>query len=894
MSDNRNTFNRPTTEINWACKRFTSAGTLVPASVKHEEHRAKSAYRRWFLDIFGGDWQLDVLKYKDNDLKVMADHLKNSSLSFIHDDSLTVCKTVSTLPLRIEQSIGKTDKRLSRLLGETMFGALLSLAAEGFNVRTLELTPAGEAAFDGLFAKAGKAVFEAIVNFTLEGLEGRPNKIVRRHAHDLRNRLNRGEKVRVYATTLTTDGEGKGHLLFDPALPDNEIVFVDVKKEVAFTEGYQGGLFIAFNELHASPLWLDVQTIAMHGQDGRYTGAIDGARQYFSDLLNGIKSGKFDARMASAFKRGFNDRGVDVADEWWLAEYAYSGGHAGWFTTTARAAIDTVVKQAIKQHGGRRIPVAGESRRYICTDYSYGTSVPRGENEVHGESLVVNVVDWITRDDRFQTLHDLNVYVEQGGKLSDLPTGIGAILGGADMDDLVVIHPYINAEGGCNVQITRSPTFVGEIVEYGQSGIVWPEDLPPMQGIDPTGRMNIQGRDWKSMIGAIKTLIDLGSVVGCAAKDSRYSILTLGHLPDGMLAPMSTIVDETVQFFNTKASEVRKFHIAHSQWLAEQSAHGVVIPRYVANELMESVDVDAISVADKDQTDYPGYWFDHLMDQYSDVLNKFLADASDLLCNVYPPAEFMQAAKKYEASAKLYRQFYGQLFEERREEAVLHFGDEDVRVVQSEEDLLEEKAFFQGIARACEGFLNEYPEAERPGIVAASVAIAFGKSAGDEPVKDFCGWMRASGDESGVFDYMMTFLRETGLLGLPMAEPTASGKPRLVCEDVSVERATFHVPMFNSWAYMNDLDPRSAKPRREELLAGDYQARMVGLTFRLAAEQILVKGSRATRFVALGSDGVIGSLPQGFEAEGLPPVIKIMSTFEYDGKLVAICEDAVL
>ena len=37
-------------------------------------------------------------------------------------------------------------------------------------------------------------------------------------------------------------------------MPDNEILFVDAKKEVKLNDEHAHGLLIAFKELHASPL----------------------------------------------------------------------------------------------------------------------------------------------------------------------------------------------------------------------------------------------------------------------------------------------------------------------------------------------------------------------------------------------------------------------------------------------------------------------------------------------------------------------------------------------------------------------------------------------------------------------------------------------------------------
>ena len=43
----------------------------------------------------------------------------------------------------------------------------------------------------------------------------------------------------------------------------------------------------------------------MHGKDGRYTGAIESAKAYFTQLLENVEAGKFDARMAASFEGGF-------------------------------------------------------------------------------------------------------------------------------------------------------------------------------------------------------------------------------------------------------------------------------------------------------------------------------------------------------------------------------------------------------------------------------------------------------------------------------------------------------------------------------------------------------------------------------------------------------------
>ena len=908
-------FNRPQITVDWGSKRFSSAGTTVPASKNKPEHRTQSAYRRWFLDLFAGEWSLDVLKFKDDsiELKDYAAHLRQSDYQFIHDDSLTVVKVSQSLPIWILQAIGKVDKRLSRLFGEMMFGALFNRSE--VTVKNLKLSEVGRAAFDGMFAKMSIELYEAVVAQTLSRLNGRAYKIVKRNASRIREELKAGHKVRLYATTLTGTGEGKGHAIIDPAIDGMTLILVDEKKEVRFDDAHQDLLYVAFNEVHSSQLWLDIQTVGMHGSDGRYMAVMDDVKAFFSNALEEIRSGIFDAKMSASFERGFEDRGVAVSEGWWLAEYCYSGGGAGWFSTTARAAVDTILKQAIRQHNGRRLPIFGQRRYYICNDYSYGNSVPRGHFVLDGVSIIVNALDWITADQRFNTLHDLTEWVNAGGDLSALPNGIGAILGGADMDDLIALLKRIAADGRIVYDVTRSPTFVGEIVQYVceigagldyEGGeIVWPTALPPMPGLDESKRLHIEGRDWKSMLSAIKTLMDLGSPVGAGAKDSRFSVVNTGRLPEGMLAAMSDLVDEVVQFFNVDAKRASEFHIEHIEKMVEGSLSGQPFSYYMADEILEMLpEGTMINVAERGQTGYPAEWYDALMDAYSEILNEFVQEANDLIATAYPPTEFMQAAKKYEPPARLFRQFYGQLFgEDRQEVKPLHFDENSKPVVKNDDDKANESSFFANLAASCEDFLNNYPDEERPGIVAAAVAIAYGKSAGDEPVKDFVGWQRASSKEvadreGAIFDYMMRFLREKSIIDQPTVEVDAvSGRERLVRSELGIDNGRYHVPMFGAWAYMNGLDPndREAKARKAELLEGDYQAEMVDMVFRVSHEEYTNKaGERIRRGVAIDTDSgeVMGTMPARFDSDGLPVLSRVITTFEYDGKLVAVCEDA--
>ena len=142
---------------------------------------------------------------------------------------------------------------------------------------------------------------------------------------------------------------------------------------------------------------------------------------------------------------------------------------------------------------------------------------------------------------------------------------------------------------------------------------------------------------------------------------------------------------------------------------------------------------------------------------------------------------------------------------------------------------------------------------------------------------------------------MMRFLRENGIIDQPITlTDEVSGKERLAKVETRVERTTYHVPLFGCWAYINGLEPREAKARKAELMAGDYQSEMIGMTFRVSHNQTTVRGESVLRGVAIDTDSgcVMGTMPEKFDSESLPTVNRIISTFEYDGKLVAVCEDA--
>jgi hypothetical protein len=150
---------------------------------------------------------------------------------------------------------------------------------------------------------------------------------------------------------------------------------------------------------------------------------------------------------------------------WPLREYLASGGHPMWFRSHVKSLMNqhlkrlnhsTLEKMRLPIPGGRHyvMPVAVGKRAGIK-----GLEVPRGHIHIDDQrgTAWVNDQDWLLLPD-------------SPGRPDSAGEGIAGILGGADNDDALWLHPFTDFDGERKVLAWRSPNQVGEYIVLKPTG----------------------------------------------------------------------------------------------------------------------------------------------------------------------------------------------------------------------------------------------------------------------------------------------------------------------------------------------------------------------------------------------------------------------------------------
>ncbi len=252
---------------------------------------------------------------------------------------------------------------------------------------------------------------------------------------------------------MRADGQSKGHSIVADDLHDEDgrpIDFLlprDNKTEIRLN-GSQ--TFVGLSIVHGrNDMRLDIQSlINLYPFFDNET-----LLSYLKDegdlFTESVKTGDIAAVM------GRIDPNTSQADlaRWPLKEYLASGGHPIWFRTHVKSLFNQHLKRLNSQQLQKmRLPIPG-GRHYVMPaavgkQAGFDIDVGRGEVRVDPDSSTawINDEDWLALQDSAEN------------------SGIADILGGADHDDALWLHPFTDHDGERKLLAWRSPNQLGEWV----------------------------------------------------------------------------------------------------------------------------------------------------------------------------------------------------------------------------------------------------------------------------------------------------------------------------------------------------------------------------------------------------------------------------------------------
>jgi hypothetical protein len=276
-------------------------------------------------------------------------------------------------------------------------------------------------------------------------------------------------------------------------------------------------------------------------------------------------------RVAEAMGRIERHTTLEEVQAWPLREYFASGGQPLWFRSHVKSLLNqhlqrlnysTLEKMRLPIPGGRHyvMPAAVGRRAGLP-----GLDVPRGHIQI---------------DDRRGTAW---VNDEDWRALPDSPgEGIAGILGGADNDDALWLHPFTDHDGERKVLAWRSPNQVGEYVvlrptadshglpwttsqdEDGEREVtLYPEadsrKLPPRVDLTDTAYLGLvdsstagglgEGESYSVAVmeAAIERAIANQGALGAYCNALMLNKALYGRLPSTPPAPLEEIIDSAVK-----------------------------------------------------------------------------------------------------------------------------------------------------------------------------------------------------------------------------------------------------------------------------------------------------------------------------------------------------------
>ena len=353
--------------------------------------------------------------------------------------------------------------------------------------------------------------------------------------------------------------------------------------------------------------------------------------------------------------------------------------------------------------------------------------------------------------------------------------GIAGILGGADNDDALWLHPFTDHDGSHKVLAWRSPNQLGEYIVMeptADSGIpAWhtadgetvtfvPGDsrkLPPrVDHLTPdylglvdhtTGEALGVGEPYSlaAMDRAIARALDNQGALGMYCNALMVNKALTGGLPPSPPAPLEDVIDSSVKT-GADLSRVKGWNYDNSRAILEA---GTPIPSLLHERL--SIDREAKSRPPRPIPTH-NHWLDEIQRTQRAHIRRMEAARDELAASAMPPQALFDSAQEDPESIRL-----GGMLNQTYARAIRERANPNQPPMPDDHD---------SARQAVEGYLARFPEEGHTGILRGAMVSAY---MGEEPSSDNAVWLmgeqRADGSRApGIAQQSIRALREVGVL----------------------------------------------------------------------------------------------------------------------------------
>jgi len=478
--------------------------------------------------------------------------VRDDGVTDIYVDGLTTAAFLETTGLQLSLHKGAyvLSKRLSRALRPYYVSGLF--APEEVVIQYLdELDDDGLKVWDGAGVISRQMLKKMMLSDRLP-----PAKRAR-----LERELDHAQRVEF--TILTANGQDKGHaIVADTLTADGRSVdFLlprDSKGELKLVGGQT---FVGIDFVHGKKeMRLDIQSLINLHPFFEDTQLMRWLKQEGDLFVDGIETGS----VGDMPGRIDSQTTLEEVTGWHVREFLACGGQPLW--------SPSIVKSIVGQHLKRlrhstlnkmRLPIPG-GRQYVmpvAVGQAAGLTltVPRGQIQIDPARATawVNDEDWVALVD----------------SPADAPAGIADILGGADNDDALWLHPFTDHDGQQTVLAWRSPNQVGEYVvlkptassaalEWATTGepIICPaadsRRLPPrtdstqpeyLNLVAKNGRLSNQPYSIAALDEAVMQAEANQGILGMTCNSLMVHKALFDSLPPRPPAPLEEVVDAAVK-----------------------------------------------------------------------------------------------------------------------------------------------------------------------------------------------------------------------------------------------------------------------------------------------------------------------------------------------------------